>query len=162
MDLRPIEPKLKNQYNKLVTHVIQSWEWGEFRQQLGLPLLRYGLFQKGKLKTVFQLTLHKIPGTSQFVGYLPKGPLPNKELAEALTEIGKQHHCAFIKIEPDIRADQVKPYTIDPRFLTSPKPLFTKFNFVLDLTKSEDELLKQMHPKTRYNIRVAERRSEER
>ncbi len=36
-------------------------------------------------------------------------------------------------------------------------PLFTKYTFVLDLTKSEDELLKAMHPKTRYNIKVAQK-----
>ncbi len=36
-------------------------------------------------------------------------------------------------------------------------PLFTKYSFVLDLTKSEEEILKNMHPKARYNIRVAEK-----
>jgi lipid II:glycine glycyltransferase (peptidoglycan interpeptide bridge formation enzyme) len=156
MDLRQINPNQKNQYNKIVTHVIQSWEWGEFRKSLGLPLLRYGIYKNGRLERAFQLTLHKIPFTNQYVGYMPKGPLPNKELAQALEKIGKEHNCAFIKVEPDIPAD-IKPFSVYPSFLPSPKPLFTKYNFVLDLTPTEEDLLKNMHSKTRYNIRVAQK-----
>lgn len=155
MDLRPITAKQKTAYNKLVTHVIQSWEWGEFRKSLGIPLLRYGIYHSGKLSKAFQLTLHKIPFVNQHVGYLPKGPQPDKELAEALKKIGKENNCAFIKLEPDIESLQFTVHS--SQFIRSPKPLFTKYNFILDLTKSEEELLKNMHPKTRYNIRVAQK-----
>ncbi len=156
MDIRPLTNKDKSAYNRLVTHVIQSWEWGEFRKSLGLPLLRYGIFEKNKLVTAFQLTLHKIPFTNYFVGYLPKGPFPDKKLAQALEKIGRDHQCAFIKLEPDSITDH-SLYKVDPHFQPSPKPLFTKYNFVLDITMSEEELLKQMDQKTRYNIRVAQK-----
>ncbi|MDP3934691.1 MAG: hypothetical protein Q8Q46_00475, partial [Candidatus Giovannonibacteria bacterium] len=71
MDLRIITAEQKAQYqqavssayNKLVTHVIQSWEWVEFRKSLDIPVLRYGLYENGKLVKAFQLTLHKIPFT---------------------------------------------------------------------------------------------------
>lgn len=157
MDLRPITDKQKAQYNKAVTHVIQSWEWGEFRKSLDLPLLRYGLYKDNKITTAFQLTLHKIPFTHKYVGYLPKGPLPNKDLADALEKIGKESNCAFIKVEPNI-INTEPHYSVYPSFQESPKPLFTKHNFVLNLTRSEEEILKSMHSKTRYNIRVAERK----
>ncbi len=157
MDLRQLDLKYKSQYNKLVTHVMQSWEWGEFREALGTVVLRYGIFKKDKLTTAFQLTLHPIPFTKQVVGYLPKGPIPNKELAQALTQIGKEYNCAFIKVEPHIPAS-APLYSVYPNFMHSPKPLFTKYNFVLDLTPSEEELLKSMHSKTRYNIRLAEKK----
>lgn len=157
MDLRPITDNQKTQYNKLVTHVIQSWEWGEFRKKLGLPVLRYGIYRNNKLSTAFQLTLHRIPFTKKFVGYLPKGPYPDKDLVEALKKIGKENNCAFIKLEPNITIEQFNNLTIHKSFIVSPKPLFTKYNFILDLTKSEDQLLKNMHPKTRYNIRLAQK-----
>ena len=155
MDLRTISISQKNQYNKLVSHIIQSWEWGQARENLGTKVLRYGLFKNGKLYKAFQLTLHPIPFTKSFVGYLPKGPVPDKELSDALIKIGKENNCAFIKIEPDVVSQNTKQ--IPATFHSSPKPLFTKYNFVIDLTKSEDELLKNMSSKTRYNIKVAQK-----
>ncbi len=150
MDLRTVTQK--SLYTKLVPHVIPSWEWGEFRKSSDIPLLRYGIYKNNKLTKAFQLTLHKIPFTNKLVGYLPKGPAPDKELSEALQKIGKENNCAFIKIEPNVELTKV-----DKSFIKSPKPLFTKYNFVVDLTKSEEELLKNMHPKTRYNIKVAQK-----
>lgn len=157
MDIRKIDARDKNQYNHLVTHLTQSWEWGEFRQSLGLPLLRFGIFSKNTMIKAFQLTLHQIPYTKFYVGYLPKGPLPDKDLVEALEQIGQEYNCAFIKVEPDIPLNDTAPYDIHPSFIPSSKPLFTNHNFIIDLTKSEEELLKNMHPKTRYNIKVAEK-----
>ncbi len=157
MNIKPITDDQKDNYNNVVTHVMQSFEWGEFRKNLGTPLLRYGIYEGERLITAFQLTLHQIPFTKQFVGYLPKGPLPNKELAEALEQIGPEHHTAFIKVEPNIESS-TPIYSIYPTFQPSPKPLFTKYNFVLDLTPTEEDLLKNMHQKTRYNTRLAEKR----
>ena len=99
MDLRLINENQKSQYNKLVTHVIQSWEWGEARKNLGTPLIRYGIYRDGHLVKAFQLTLHKIPLTKKYIGYLPKGPFPDKDLVEALIKICKDQKCVFIKIE---------------------------------------------------------------
>lgn len=178
MDLRPISGKQKSRYNKSVAHVMQSWEWGEFREKMGLKVLRYGIYKQGKLKTAFQLTIHLIPFSNKTVGYLPKGVFPDKEFAEALKKIGKKYNCAFIKIEPNVilresstegssqlrEAEDSSPASpvrndkaIDSSFRRSFKPMFSKFNFLLDLTKTEEELLKQLSSKTRYNIRVAQK-----
>lgn len=156
MDLRPITEKQKSQYNRLVSHIMQSWEWGEARKSLGTRVCRYGLYKNGKLTRAFQLTFHKIPLINRYVGYLPKGPEPNKNLAEALKKIGEENHCAFIKVEPNSEVLSIE-YRVLREFVKSPKPLFTKYNFIVDLTQSEESLLKNMHSKTRYNIKVAQK-----
>lgn len=156
MDLREISETQKEEYNKSVSHIVQSWEWGQFRIKLGTKLKRYGLFENGKLKTAFHLSFHKIPFTKYFVGYLAKGPFPDKDLAEALKQIGKDENCAFIKIEPNIENSKSQ-FSISKLFRKSPKPHFTKFNYVIDLSLSEEQLLNNMHPKFRYNIKVAEK-----
>jgi len=132
MDLRLIEEGQKNEYNKAVTHIVQSWEWGEFRKNLGTKLFRYGLYQDGKLKIAFHLSFHKIPYTKYFVGYLAKGPIPSRDLKEALTKIGRDQNCAFIKVEPNI---EESPITVDKNFKKSPKPHFTKYNYLVHIAQ---------------------------
>ncbi|MFA5932695.1 MAG: peptidoglycan bridge formation glycyltransferase FemA/FemB family protein [Microgenomates group bacterium] len=155
MDLKEITEDQKDQYNDAVSHIVQSWQWGQFRINLGTKLKRFGLYENGKLKTAFHLSFHKIPLINYYVGYLAKGLFPSKELAEALIQIGKEENCAFIKVEPNI--ESTVRTTVDKKFKKSPKPHFTKYNYVIDLTKSDDEILKNMHPKFRYNIKVAEK-----
>src|SRR6185437_2162609 len=47
--------------------------------------------------------------------------------------------------------------TTNYQLLKAAHPLFTKFTFILPLTETEDELLASMHPKARYNIKVAKK-----
>ena len=129
-------------------HPLQSQAWGQFRQAMGIDVVRiHG----------WQLTFHKLPLLPYTIGYFPKGPVPTKEMLAALETLGKQKHAIFIQLEPNVRADlQPTTYNLQP-LVPSHHPLFTKYTFVLDLTKSEEELLKAMHPKTRYNLKVAQK-----
>lgn len=154
-----IDEKQKELFNGLATHPLQSYEWGEFRKASGLTVIRKGFFEKGTLTQAFQLTIHPIPHTSFTIGYVPKGTLPTPELLEELTKIGTAENCIFIQLEPNITIQ-------DPGFKIQEKnwnlrqaahPLFTKHTLQLDLTLSEEELLKDMHQKARYNIKVAQK-----
>lgn len=152
----------KKTWNALAPHPMQSWEWGEARAKMGIEVLRIGEFKDEKLINVFQLTLHKIPHTFLKIGYLPRSVFPSKEVTDYIYEYGKENFLVLIKVEPNIRAgehnDDVKRIKDDKRVLHSPAPLFPKWTQTIDLTKSEDELLKQMKPKTRYNIRLAQKK----
>jgi len=135
--------------NGLAKHPLQSYEWGQFREKTGIKVIR---------ENSIQLTIHKIPKTPWTIGYFPKGDLPDKKMLETLRNIGKREKCIFIQIEPNIKKISNLKFQISNLGLKpSAHPLFTKYTFQLDLTKSEEELLANMHPKTRYNIRVAQK-----
>jgi len=160
MKLQIIEPTQKKAYNQVVTHPLQSFEWGEFREKTGVKVIRQGFFEADKLIDGFSLTIHPIPHTPFTIGYLPKGKIPSRELLSTLKKIGQEEKCIFIQLEPDIQKDQLSEFPTKATQLglkPSIRPLFTKYTFVLDLTQSEEELLKNLHPKTRYNIRVAQK-----
>lgn len=122
-------------------HPLQSPAWGEFRKAMGIDVASvHG----------WQITFHKIPFTPWTIGYFPKGPLPTQAMIATLEKLAKKKNALFIQIEPNATGN----FNLLPH---SHHPLFTKYSFVLDLTKSEEDLLKAMHPKTRYNIRLAQK-----
>ncbi len=163
----------KSAFSSLAIHPLQSWEWGEFRKMTGLEVVRLGRYDKNKLIETAQITIHPIPFTNYTIGYLPKGGIPSREMLQKLLEIGKGYKCIFIKLEPnvvkdtkilryeDIKKEENQSLNIlisqYPNIQLSPHPLFTKYTFRLDLTPSEEQLLKNMYPKTRYNIKVAQK-----
>jgi len=159
MIVREVKDSEKDLYNQVVTHVIQSWQWGEFRKKMGLDLVRLGHFEGNKLISAYQLTFHPVPFFKYTVGYLPKGPMPDEKMVEALKTLGERKNAAFIKIEPNVlKIENGKLKMENLGLVPSKKSLFTKYNFLIDLTKTEDQLLAAMHPKTRYNINIAQKK----
>ncbi|MEN9407982.1 MAG: hypothetical protein RLZZ455_1198 [Candidatus Parcubacteria bacterium] len=158
MPYKLISQEDEDAYNQCATHPLQSFAWGEFRKKTGIKVIRARLEKRGKLTESFQLTIHKIPHTPWSIGYLPKGSVPTSELIEEITRIGKQERCIFIQLEPNVlQKANDKSQMANLGLHPAAHPLFTTYSMILDLTKSEEELLKHMHNKTRYNIRVAEK-----
>lgn len=165
MLVRSISSYEKDVYNKTVTHPLQSYEWGEFRRNTGVGLERVGIFDQSKLIQGFEVTFHRVPHTSFTVGYMPKGTMPDEMMLGALQDLGKRHNALFIKLEPNVARDVAHQSAADAitTFLSehgavAGRPLFTRYTFILDLKKTEAELMEQMRPKTRYNIGLAQKK----
>jgi lipid II:glycine glycyltransferase (peptidoglycan interpeptide bridge formation enzyme) len=154
MDVIEINKDNREEYDAVVNHPLQSYAWGEFREKTGVKVIRRGFLKNGTLVDGFSVTIHKIPKTPFTIGYLPKGNLPSINVLEELKRIGRINNFIFIQLEPNILKNsnlKLKTSNLQPSF----HPLFTKFTFILNISKSEEELLKSFHSKTRYNIRVA-------
>lgn len=160
MFIREARIEEKEKYNSLVTHPVQSWEWGEFKSKTGVEVERLCLMDKQKMVSAFQFTLHQVPKTNFKIGYFPKGSMPDEQMLNALLDAGKRTRAIFIKLEPNSETGEAETQirNLSQKFDLRPaKSVFSPYTFILDLTKSEEELLVQMKPKTRYNIRVAEK-----
>lgn len=150
----------RKKFSDLAAHPLQSWEWGEFREKTGVVVSRLGRYEREKLVETAQITWHRIPKLPFFVGYWPKGVIPSGEMLMAAKEEAKRRRAIMVTIEPNVllkdggkKMEELKKFG-----LGLGRALFTKWSFWLDLTKSEDELLKEMKPRTRYNVRYAERK----
>lgn len=135
-------------------HPLQSQEWEKARKQMGIETIRLN---------GFLLTFHKIPFTNYKVGYLPRSKMPDKKILEMLYQLGKKNNLIFIKIEPYVeksknKNQKTKLQLKNKKLVKSIHSLFPSWTQILDLTKKEEDLIKNFHPKTRYNIRLAEKK----
>jgi lipid II:glycine glycyltransferase (peptidoglycan interpeptide bridge formation enzyme) len=153
---REVPESDKELWNKAVTHPMQSWEWGEFRKQRQ-PINRLGVYEGQKLVKGFLVTWTKIKGTSWQFGYIPMGPLPSVEDIQELRQLGKGRKALGIRMEPDVQKMEIEGNSAVFKWLREGRHLFKPKTFWLNLTLSEEEMLKRMHPKGRYNIKVAKK-----
>jgi len=137
-----------NNSDTIATHPLQTLAWAEFRKAWGNEVLetKYGI-----------LTLHKIPFTKFKIGMFIKGPRPTAEMTKELKKLGTKENLIFIKLEPNVQKDEKLIKLLENAGAVPGKTLFTPTTFWIDLTKSEEELLKGFTPKTRYNIRLAQK-----
>ncbi|MBP6993709.1 peptidoglycan bridge formation glycyltransferase FemA/FemB family protein [Candidatus Woesebacteria bacterium] len=137
---------------------MQSFEWGNVRKNEGKTVVRFGEYDKsGTICAVYAMTIHPIPFTGCFIGYIPKSTLPSKELIAYLKSYARSNRLVFVKFEPNSLHGSTQNGWMTG-LVKSAHPLFTPWNQLLDIAQPEDELLKKMHSKTRYNVRLAEKK----
>jgi lipid II:glycine glycyltransferase (peptidoglycan interpeptide bridge formation enzyme) len=184
MKIKKVTETQKKSIDKIANHPLQSWEWGEFRKVWGNKVVRlpFGqvIFSKIPLRAIGPLG--RRPNTKFTIGTFIKGPKPTKEMLAALKKLAKEENAIFIKLEPNFPVSvNGGRWTVDSKktghrtpnteqshkqivkLLTENncvpgKTLFTPTTFWIDLTKSEEELLKSFSSKTRYNIRLAQKK----
>jgi len=142
--------------DETVNHPMQTFGWGEFRQSQGDQVIRIGFDDQETLMEGFQLFIRPLCKTQCKIGYLPKGPLPDQYQLELLRKIGRENQCIVVKLELDFPATENLHEFLLAQGCRPARSVFSRNTFQIDLTLSEEELLRRMHPKTRYNIRLAQ------
>jgi lipid II:glycine glycyltransferase (peptidoglycan interpeptide bridge formation enzyme) len=161
-------------------HVLQTWEWGEFkRTTTGWQPLRLAFKQGDEIVAMASIGVRGIGPLR--VMYVSKGPAldyENTSLREAvldhLQQIARQQRAVWLKIDPDVIAATGVPGEPDD----TPNPTGQAFmqalqsrgwqfsgdqvqfrnTITIDLTQSEDDLLAQMSGNTRRKVRTGEKK----
>lgn len=142
---------------------MQSWDWGEWQASNKRPATRYIVQDdNGQPVLAAQFLRYTLPLGQEYL-YCAYGPvrsaesrITNHELSETLdtliAHIRKEFPKAlFIRLEPPF---EIRNSKFEIRSTLHIQPGST---ILLDITKTENELLSGMHTKTRYNIKVAQK-----
>lgn len=124
------------------------------QEKLGIPYWRLVETDERGVQGVALAVKRQLPWGKSWI-YVPRGSvgqnlefrIENSELSRDIIELAKEERSVFIRIEPNAAPGknwQKAANDVQPRH-----------TLVLDLKKSEEELLGEMHQKTRYNIRLA-------
>jgi lipid II:glycine glycyltransferase (peptidoglycan interpeptide bridge formation enzyme) len=151
-------------------HVLQTWEWGAFKDKYGWAPTRLLFEEDGRVRAAASVLQRGWPRLPLSVMYVPKGPtldfddaaLLDRVLAE-LEALARQRRAIFLKIDPDVEVEAPQGGAVLAAlrrrgWRASAEQIQFRNTVMLDLTLDEDALLGAMKSKTRYNIRLAGRK----
>ena len=131
-------------------HLLQTGEWGELKSAFGWKPVRIVNGDFG-----VQILFRKLP-LGFTIAYIPKAN-PGKSLLPEIDKVCKRNRAIFLKLEPDFWTGE-QPVTWNLELEISPHNIQPPRTIIIDIRGSEDEILAKMKQKTRYNIRLAEKK----
>lgn len=158
-------------------HLLQTSAWGELKSEFGWDVVRLTTHntEGGNGRAIgAQILLRRLPlGFS--MAYIPKGPIgPIKPsgyrewqpLWPIVDAVCKSREAIFLKVEPDLwnpigdsdEGSIVGETPLLPGFRLSPHSVQPARTLLVDLRGSEEQVLGRMKQKTRYNIRLAQKK----
>lgn len=174
---RWLQEEDKHLFNTFISHhskghAMQLWEWGEIKGRTGWKPWRLILEAEGEIIGAATILERKLPVIGAPIFYCPRGPVvdmgDSKKLAavfQAIRELALERKSILLKIDPDINKDHehLRQYLLQAGFKQVDKGqnfegVQPKFVFRLDISPDEEALLADMHQKTRYNIRLAQKK----
>lgn len=145
-----------NQYlqNHPNAHLLQTAEWGELKSAFGWKPVRLVNSETG-----VQILFRKLP-LGFTIGYIPKAN-PYVSLWKEIDSVCKQNRAIFLKLEPDtwtVDLQIIQLPIANNQLRISPHNIQPPNTVVINISRSEEEILARMKQKTRYNIRLAEKK----
>lgn len=150
--------------------LLQTTQWAQLKNRFGWHSHRVWLRQDGQLVAGAQVLYRSVAFGAIKMGYIPHGPLVNwdddEQVAVLLNQLDQsayQNRAGIMKLEPLLWEDELPPagwQAISQRHnLSIPSDTIQPpRTILLDLRPAGDDILAAMKQKTRYNIRLAEKK----
>ncbi len=131
-------------------HLLQQSAWGELKAAFGWQSVWVRSGNAGA-----QILFRSLP-LGFTLAYIPKGPLGKdwEDLWSEIDIICKSRNAVFLKVEQDAWEDSGIDLSVQG-FQPSNHAVQPLRTLTLDISGDEEEILKRMKQKTRYNIRLA-------
>jgi peptidoglycan pentaglycine glycine transferase (the first glycine) len=135
-------------------HLLQTSGWGALKSAYGWEPNYLQNDTAGA-----QVLFRRLPLGFTF-GYIPKGPVGTnwQTLWPEIDRLCKRKRAIFLKVEPDRWDSEAADLAVELPGFISARPVQPPRTLVISLDGSEDNWLERMKQKTRYNIRLAERK----
>ena len=167
-------------------HILQTYQWGEVKAKFGWQSIHVTWRDTHNQIKAAALLLQRdsqIPFLSRKLNviYVPKGPMLDwgdeslaKQVCEDLLSIARQRKSIFIKIDPDLLlgtgipgeaqavenpvGHEMVAWLVERGWRYSQEQVQFRNTILVDLEPGVDQLLANMKQKTRYNVRLAQRK----
>lgn len=136
-------------------HILQSSEWGEFKSRFGWNELKVQVGNSGAQ------ILFKILPLGFSIAYIPKGPIGpiSDKLLDEITNCCNNEKALVLYLEPDCWDDEFdSQILLDHDFAISEMSIQPRKTILVSLEGDEKKWLERMKQKTRYNIRLAQKK----
>lgn len=154
------------------SHFLQSPEWAKVKSNWKHEMIV--IKENNEIRGTMSILLRKVPIINRYIMYAPRGfvcDIYNKDTLKKLTEkakeIAKKYKAFIFRLDPDISKEdnQFKGIIKDLGYKTKSNirsiddVVQPKYVYRLNLKgKTEESLLMSFEQKTRYNIRLAEKK----
>ena len=150
--------------------ILQTSAWSRLKSQFGWQPRRIWVRRDNRLVGGAQVLFRSAALGLVHIGYIPHGPLidwrDDEQVAVLLNQLdfaAYEHRAGLVKIEPLLWEETVPPAEwqalCERHGLVAPgDTIQPPRTMVIDLRQGEEQILQAMKQKTRYNIRLAERK----
>jgi peptidoglycan pentaglycine glycine transferase (the first glycine) len=145
-------------------HYVQTSLWAQVKATLGWRAVRIVVRQDERIVAGAQLLVRPV-AASMAVGYVPRGPLiavADPRLTELvlyeLLQIAKECRVQYLSVQPPCNGQALARDLANWGFVASLREVEPTATTILDLRKELIQLLRDMKLRTRYNVRLSERK----